>query len=469
MSRHTGSHTIMPAVGYGIICGLTFPLMIASTFLQEMSLAHGAGNSFGALFFISYGATMIITSLRNLIVKNLTKPVNMPTAFIAVFLGNTLMLLLNFNVFESSWLYAILAAGSIGYGLATAEIGWLNHIAQSKDIRRLRIGIACAFLVGATCAILIFSLSNYLELCFALAIIVVSGVLFYRLKAPAARSDSPPQIKSNAAHVWKAISYLAVVSFVFGAISQVASTAESDVIPIGAQAILGIILASLLIFVARYKGEVADVSRMYGQLFPIVAVALITLPFTESRWLHLIATLFIFVAYYLSSINVRIIFCNISSSLNISLWVFLSASLGISCLLILAGVLFGSTILVHDNPATGLAMVSIVSLFVLALNPLITSKLEKRSGEKMSHAETRTDSLQNTKTIEAYGERNSLTPREIDVLTLICLGRTRSYIADELGLSPNTIKGYIHNIYQKCEAKDKQDLLDRIEIFHSKV
>ena len=28
------------AVGYGIVCGLTFPLMISSTFLQEMSLSH---------------------------------------------------------------------------------------------------------------------------------------------------------------------------------------------------------------------------------------------------------------------------------------------------------------------------------------------------------------------------------------------------------------------------------------------
>mgnify|MGYP002241151849 FL=1 len=42
--------------------------------------------------------------------------------------------------------------------------------------------------------------------------------------------------------------------------------------------------------------------------------------------------------------------------------------------------------------------------------------------------------------------------------------RTRTYIADELGLSPNTIKGYIHNVYQKSSAVDKQDLLDRVEL-----
>ena len=51
------------ALGYGIVCGLTFPLMISSTFLQEMSLSHGAGDAFGALFFLAYALTMAGTAL----------------------------------------------------------------------------------------------------------------------------------------------------------------------------------------------------------------------------------------------------------------------------------------------------------------------------------------------------------------------------------------------------------------------
>ena len=50
------------AVGYGIVCGLTFPLMISSTFLREMSLSHGAGDAFGALFFLAYALTMAGTA-----------------------------------------------------------------------------------------------------------------------------------------------------------------------------------------------------------------------------------------------------------------------------------------------------------------------------------------------------------------------------------------------------------------------
>ena len=43
------------------------------------------------------------------------------------------------------------------------------------------------------------------------------------------------------------------------------------------------------------------------------------------------------------------------------------------------------------------------------------------------------------------------------------------FIADELGLSPNTVKGYIRNVYQKSGSVDKQDLLDRVELFRDRL
>ena len=62
-----------------------------------------------------------------------------------------------------------------------------------------------------------------------------------------------------------------------------------------------------------------------------------------------------------------------------------------------------------------------------------------------------------------------MTAREEDVLLLLCQGRTPTYIADELGLSPNTVKGYIRNVYQKSGSVDKQDLLDRVELFRDRL
>ena len=71
--------------------------------------------------------------------------------------------------------------------------------------------------------------------------------------------------------------------------------------------------------------------------------------------------------------------------------------------------------------------------------------------------------------VGAFAREHTMTAREEDVLLLLCQGRTRTYIADELGLSPNTVKGYIRNVYQKSGSVDKQDLLDRVELFRDRL
>lgn len=48
-----------------------------------------------------------------------------------------------------------------------------------------------------------------------------------------------------------------------------------------------------------------------------------------------------------------------------------------------------------------------------------------------------------------------LTPREMDVLWLLAEGLTNSAIAQALGLSPGTIKGYVQTILQKLNAADR--------------
>ncbi len=58
-----------------------------------------------------------------------------------------------------------------------------------------------------------------------------------------------------------------------------------------------------------------------------------------------------------------------------------------------------------------------------------------------------------------------LTARESEVAALLGRGRTVGYVADELGISHNTVKGYIKNVYAKCDVHSRQDLIDLIESF----
>ena len=114
------------AVGYGIVCGLTFPLMISSTFLQEMSLSHGAGDAFGALFFLAYALTMAGTALAHALRRKPTRRARIVSAFAAAFLGNALMFARLVGLIEGGWPYAIAASSLIGYGLALSLI----HISE---------------------------------------------------------------------------------------------------------------------------------------------------------------------------------------------------------------------------------------------------------------------------------------------------------------------------------------------------
>lgn len=443
------------AVGYGIVCGLTFPLMISSTFLQEMSLSHGAGDAFGALFFLAYALTMAGTALAYALRRKPTRRARIVSAFAAAFLGNALMFARLVGLIEGGWPYAIAASSLIGYGLATAELAWMARITSLHERGQVSLArtVPLSFLCGGAVA----------------AVIVVSALPLARTAPMDATARRVSLAQGGAGDFVKAVSYLAVFSFVFGAVSQVATVVEEPV-PIAAQAVLDILLAAgiMLAYVVRKK-HALSVGDLYDILFPIVAVALIALPFITSPIVHVIAAVLVFVAFYLSGMNVRIAVCLLGERDHVSMWVYLSVALGASALLILGGVAFGAAVIAQDVLVTGLALISLVSLFVLALNPIVAKRLETRRAQKEAPSSSPVPETSDVRTMQvdllrSFAAAHALTARETDVLILLCQGRTRTYIADELGLSPNTIKGYIHNVYQKSSAVDKQDLLDRVEL-----
>ncbi len=458
------------AVGYGIVCGLTFPLMISSTFLQEMSLSHGAGDAFGALFFLAYALTMAGTALAYALRRKPTSraPSSAPSPQPS---WATLMFARLVGLIEGGWPYAIAASSLIGYGLATAELAWMARITSLHERGQVSLArtVPLSFLCGGAVAAVIFVASGTFELLFALAIIVVSALPLARTAPMDATARRVSLAQGGAGDFVKAVSYLAVFSFVFGAVSQVATVVEEPV-PIAAQAVLDILLAAgiMLAYVVRKK-HALSVGDLYDILFPIVAVALIALPFITSPIVHVIAAVLVFVAFYLSGMNVRIAVCLLGERDHVSMWVYLSVALGASALLILGGVAFGAAVIAQDVLVTGLALISLVSLFVLALNPIVAKRLETRRAQKEAPSSSPVPETSDVRTMQvdllrSFAAAHALTARETDVLILLCQGRTRTYIADELGLSPNTIKGYIHNVYQKSSAVDKQDLLDRVEL-----
>jgi DNA-binding CsgD family transcriptional regulator len=61
---------------------------------------------------------------------------------------------------------------------------------------------------------------------------------------------------------------------------------------------------------------------------------------------------------------------------------------------------------------------------------------------------------------ETYG----LTPREAEVMRMICLGRSKRYIAEELCISEDTVRFHTKQFYKKLNVHNRQELLTRIGV-----
>ena len=56
---------------------------------------------------------------------------------------------------------------------------------------------------------------------------------------------------------------------------------------------------------------------------------------------------------------------------------------------------------------------------------------------------------------EVIKEKNNLTQREIEILSMVSLGSTNEEISDSLHLSLNTVKTHLYNIYRKIDVKNR--------------
>ena len=63
----------------------------------------------------------------------------------------------------------------------------------------------------------------------------------------------------------------------------------------------------------------------------------------------------------------------------------------------------------------------------------------------------------NTRVRETLG----VSDREFEVLTLLAAGRSNKEIANELNVSPNTVKTHIANLFGKLEAKRRTEAISR--------
>ena len=231
-TKWEGAGTALLACGYGVTCGLVFPLMVQSVFLHEIGLAHGAGESFGLLFFVAYSVTMLAcAAFLGLAAGSGNGRTPLLIGLAAAFAGNALMLAHSFGLVADGWPYAVAAACLIGCGLALGELGWARTCSAMCSGRPMMLSraVSGSYLAGTAVSAAVFALSGAFELVFALAAIVASAALLPALQKSPASKPSGECAGGSRAELVRSTVYLAVFSFVFGAVGQAGAAAGGDV------------------------------------------------------------------------------------------------------------------------------------------------------------------------------------------------------------------------------------------------
>lgn len=64
---------------------------------------------------------------------------------------------------------------------------------------------------------------------------------------------------------------------------------------------------------------------------------------------------------------------------------------------------------------------------------------------------------------EAVLDAYGLTPREVQIVELLAHGRSMAHAAQELGLATNTVRNYVQRIYEKLDVHSKQELIELLD------
>lgn len=61
--------------------------------------------------------------------------------------------------------------------------------------------------------------------------------------------------------------------------------------------------------------------------------------------------------------------------------------------------------------------------------------------------------------------QHHLTARELEVMQMLCRGRSKAYIAETLFITENTVKGHARRLYAKLNVHSKKELQQLIDAY----
>lgn len=234
------------------------------------------------------------------------------------------------------------------------------------------------------------------------------------------------------------------------------------------------LVLALMVAIAVVNGvKRFDLSRLYYPLIVAVACVCLLSPLLGTHFLWL-QGIIMSVAYNLLTLVMWCLFANIAGQTDIGAVRMFGLGRGASAFGNTAGQFIATMIVVSvpDAEAYSLGIGVASAIVVLVAAMFVFDERTVRDALAKTFREAAEERIPETgqtrmETWDALCEEIAteydLTPREREIFLLLGKGRTATYIAETLGIAYNTTKGHIRNIYAKCDAHSRQEIIDLID------
>lgn len=360
-------------------------------------------------------------------------------------------------------LHAVVAAIA-GVGVAWLYLQWAPFFA-TLGARNIITCVFIAMAVGSTLKVPLDMLPAPIAAVLLALFPLVSVALARRAEAHPVSCERPPRMfheVNPTAVPWKILLGVAVYSFAIGAVKGV--PVQADPVPFAALTVVHhgveILLAVSMLWWVLACGRMLNFSGLWRVVLLFTAATLFFLPVAgpaAASWLLLGAgiaqTLVVMLLWAMladvahhSTASPAVIFA--------SGWIAYSLPLALGEVV---GLLVGRL----NSPAVAVAALAylVTVTVVLVLND--TAFAQRRIFADLDAAPPAPMAFESLDVgCERLGQEHSLTAREIEVLQMLVKGRSKSYIAETLFISENTVRSHSKHIYQKLDVHSKQEVLD---------
>jgi DNA-binding CsgD family transcriptional regulator len=460
---------LLSCVGFGLLWSMTKGMMNTDVFAYPDSELD-FDPVFLVYLFLSFGAALAIALCASAQNKGLRSNSWLLSVFFA--LGITVL-----ASQEQLW-PRLLGCAVCAVALSVLLLKWVRVFTATKA-GELIIVVPLAFVVGNIFAWIYTIVGN--ETAFYLYVMVpfISSAIYLYASEPTSDDDEGADDDAHRADVTLATIFrrklprhrLLLAPFLaFFSISLISIAVSylfltKGPIPGSQQVFIHLVaptLGALIAFFARNAMK-SGANLLLLVLMPILATMLFILPLLGYNYVLLVKGLLMALVEYLiiMSLYLTVETTRGHSHDAIVLAAVLLALLGLSTLLgILSGLLFSFT---RSDDGSLLWIMGTFSLYLLFMAFLVLVPRQKKDGGEARGAVVRVALTSDEDILDALRKRFRLSARERDVLGYLAAGRSSRYIASNLVLSEETVRGHIKRIYQKMSIHSKQELLDIVQ------